>query len=45
VEVQEPIPIVFNLGEVIGDVRTLSPDLLPRYCHIHHHLEVHTSKA
>jgi hypothetical protein len=45
VEVEEPIPIISNLGEVIGGVHKLSPDSLPRSYHIHHHLEVHTSKA
>jgi hypothetical protein len=45
VEVENPIPILFHLGEAIARVRKPSPEPLPRSYHIHHHLEVHTSKA
>jgi hypothetical protein len=45
VEAKKPIPIIFNLGEVIGGVCKPSPDPLLSSYHIHHHLEVRTSKA
>jgi hypothetical protein len=42
---EKSIPILFNLGEVIGDVHKPSPRPLPGSCRIHHHLEAHTSEA